>query len=188
MNLLEKTSPAIVTDALEVVLTKSERKKFRAQYDSEDDRVVEACTAAYRRAVLAGAHPRVAVRAAITRAKDALHCVDGTRVPKGGRSRLDQGRCGGLAAHQRHQVGGGPTRDPEAAGKPSKRNYHRSLLRTDRAATAEAGKADRCRSLRRELMSVVRRASRSKRSRKQLEPVLLAIFHQLREAEERIIK
>jgi hypothetical protein len=39
-----------------------------------------------------------------------------------------------------------------------------------------------------ELLGVVRRASQSGRARKQLEPVLLAIFHQLREAEERIIK
>ena len=181
-------APSIVTDALDVLLTKTERKKFRAQYDQNDDRVVNVCSEAFRRAVQAGAPPKLAVRAALTRAKDALHCVDGTRVPTTGRSRLDQGRCGGLSAYQRHKVGGGPTRDPEAAGKSSKRNYHRGLLRKDRASHAEASKADKCRALRRELFGVVRRATRSRRARKQLEPVILALFHRLQEAEQRIVK
>jgi len=181
-------APADVRDEIEQLLLSKGRNRFRNRFALDNEHIMEECTLAYERAVDTGAPPRVAVRAALTRAKDALHCIDGTRVPSGGRCRLDQGRCGGLQAYQRHQVGGGPTRDPEAAGRLSKRHQHRSSLRRSRSTYAEARKADKCRLIRNELKGVIVKAMRSNRSRKQLEPVVLALFHQLREAEGRIVK
>ena len=189
MNTAKHEAPLEVRQEIDQLFQSKGRNRFRNRYDVDNhESIVQQCTTAYERALERGAPPNVAVRAALTRAKDALHCIDGTRVPAGGRCRLDQGRCGGLLAYQRHQVGGGPTRDPEAAGRSSKRHHHRSGLRRARATYAEARKADKCRHIRQELHGVIARAMRSNRSRKQLEPVVLALFHQLREAEGRIVK